>query len=290
MAREMRPKVNPAYRDFLPKRTDEERKILRELIIEDGIRDPIVLTDDGFIVDGHGRWEIAQELKLKVKTFVKEFKNEDAKYAWMAKNQVGKRNLTKEQRDYYMGKQYASAVKSAEHSPPEEEEKVQGNSYPRLSEEIAEEHNVSEKTVRENAKFAAGVDALPPKAKDKVLAGTSELTKKAIIASAPTFCPKCTRLGPIKNCPQCAEIKTSKKTAKPTTDKKPKSGSMKFDWAKAKTERGTVIRHADQIAKGYGLTMHKGDHKIAVDLLGEYVDHMTEWEKTLTKGEKRGEV
>lgn len=285
MARTMQPKVKAEYKAFLPERTPEEFVLLRRSIIEDGIRDPIVLTDDGFIVDGYGRWEIAKELKLKVKTFVKEFKDDDAVYTWMAANQFGKRNLTKEQRDYYMGVRAAQAITS--HGGNRRSSGSNVNLKPETVETIANEADIGEKMVRENAKFAAGVDTLPPEERAKVLAGKSDLTKKKIIELAPVRCDKCTRLKvEIKDCPQCAVVQAAYKAKKLSKKSggKNKSGSMKFDWAKFKTQLGLVARAADRIADGYTIKKNQGDHKIAVDLLGEYVDHMTSWEKSLTKG------
>jgi len=284
MAREMRPKVDPKFRDFLPPKGDEERTLLRKSIIEDGIRDPIVITEDGRIVDGHGRWEIAQELKLKVKTFVKEFKDDDAALDWMVSNQLARRNLTSEERSYFRGKKYLT-MKQAE---PFKTATV-GHSVPpgdRASELIAESQGVSERTVRRDAKFAQGVDTLPAKQKTEVLAGKSDLTKKEIIAKAPIKCDKCTRLNmTVKDCPQCkAETESYKKKK---FDKKPakmKAGSMKFDWSAFRTDFGRVARAGDLIAKGYEEKKGPGtDHQKAYDLLNAYYTHMSAWEKRLTR-------
>lgn len=284
MARQMLPKVKPEYRDFLPERTAEERKLLRESIIEDGIRDPIVITEDGYIVDGHGRWEFAQEFKLKVKTFVKEFADEEAKYAWMAKNQAGKRNLTKEQKDYYMGVRAAKAI--LEHGGDRRSSDHADNLRTETAESIAKEENVSVITVRRNVEYAAGIIALPPKVQKEVLAGKTDIPKKEIIANAPVMCGRCRRLGakPLPGCVKCEEAQAEHKKKKfGPKPKKPKSGSMKYDWATFETNFGRVARAADEIVKGYGEPKGPGtDHQNAHDLIHAYFEHMNAWRKRLT--------
>lgn len=69
--------------------------MLETSIIQDGIRDPIILWKGKHtIVDGHNRHRIALKLGLeRVPTVEKEFKNEADVRSWMLANQIGRRNV-----------------------------------------------------------------------------------------------------------------------------------------------------------------------------------------------------
>lgn len=281
----IRPKVNPKFRDFLPQRTEEERTLLRQSIIEDGVRDPLALDTTGNILDGYGRWEIAEELKLPVKTIViQHLETDEQKFAWMARNQFGKRNLTKEQRDYYMGIRGAAALQSHGGDRGVSATGTNSGCPPETVESIAEEHGVDESTVRKNIDYAKAVNTAPPKVKDAILSGKSGLKKKAI-TEGPAFCQKCSRVGPVKNCPQCDSLRAKKNQKERKAKTKLKSGSMKFNWSKFDADFGVLHRAAARIADGYGLDKHTGDSEKARVLLATYHTHMMTWKKSLTKGE-----
>lgn len=282
MARQREPKINDELAFFLKPLTAEERADLRQSIIEDGIREKVIVWEEtGFIVDGHNRWDISRELKINCPTVAKSFKDMDDVKRWMAKNQTGRRNLTPEALAYLRGMEYLRERKPIGY-PGKSEENGQichddilvGST----AEVLAEKHDVSPSTIMRDAQFAQGVEALPEEEKKKVLAGESDLTKKEIIAAAPVFCRSCRISIPKKDCVDCLKLR-----GKPQP-KKPKSGAMKFDWATYKKKLGVLIRANDQIATGYDCKGSVG-HKKALALLGEYVDHMKVWEKELTKGE-----
>jgi len=86
-------KINPAFRDLIPPLADHEREGLEEDIKHFGCQCPIT-TWNGFIVDGHHRYEICNRHKLSFKTEEREFEDEKAVMIWMIDNQMGRRNIT----------------------------------------------------------------------------------------------------------------------------------------------------------------------------------------------------
>ena len=94
-------KVDEEFRDQLPSLSLEEYGILRaDIKREKNIREAIILwAGKGIIVDGHNRFKIAGELKLKqVPVREMPFSDKEDVKIWIAKNQAGRRNLTGFQR------------------------------------------------------------------------------------------------------------------------------------------------------------------------------------------------
>lgn len=193
--------IDPEFRDKIPPLTDDEFKQLRENILEDGeVYEPII-TWNNTIIDGYNRWKIICEnwelLKDKYRTKPMEFADKWAASEWMYKKQLGRRNLSDEQRKYAIGKMYearknTSAFKGNQHTAggaqSEHKQSADGN---RTAAKIAEEVGVARETVKRSEKFAKGVDALreaSPEAADKVLRGGSGVSQSAVaeLASKPT--------------------------------------------------------------------------------------------------------
>jgi ParB-like chromosome segregation protein Spo0J len=84
---------------------DEEFEKLKESILSEGIRDPLV-TWNGILLDGFHRYKIAQEYGLEYKTVEIELPDREAAIKWVYKNQLGRRNLTEQDASYLRGKLY----------------------------------------------------------------------------------------------------------------------------------------------------------------------------------------
>lgn len=287
MARVKEPKINPDFAFFIKPLDAEERTKLRQSIIEDGIREPIVLWEEtGEIVDGHNRYDISKELKIPCPTRVKSFKNADEVLLWMADNQLGRRNANEETKAYLRGKEYLSnrrteilhnlngSLDLGKIGLPDCQSDNPGES---TAEKLAKKHGVSASTIMRDAAFAQGVDASPDK--KEILAGTSGKTMTEVRNSAPVFCRTC-RIGtPKKDCEACADLRGGKRKKAA----KKKVGAMKYDWPNFKKKIGEIVRSIDAVAHGYD---RKGsvEHKKAIALMGDFVNHMRLWEKELVKG------
>ena len=89
--------IKKEFKDLIPPLTKEEFKQLENNCMSEGIREKI-LTWNGFIIDGHNRYEIATRWDLDFETENKHFENEEAVKEWMILNQFGRRNLSNYQR------------------------------------------------------------------------------------------------------------------------------------------------------------------------------------------------
>ena len=191
-------KIDPEFRDKIPALTEAEFEQLKENILSDGeVYEPIVTWNDT-IIDGHNRWRIICEnwemLKDKFRTKPMDFADKWEAFEWMYKKQLGRRNLTEEQKAYMVGKMYEARKKSVGGQVGNVNAK---NEVDKMSEsfknrrevkdgtagEIGKEIGVDGRTVRRAEKFAKGIDALResnPEAADAVLKGNSGATKAEI--------------------------------------------------------------------------------------------------------------
>jgi N6-adenosine-specific RNA methylase IME4 len=89
--------IKEQFKQLIPPLTKEEFAQLENNCLAEGIREKII-TWNGFIIDGHNRYEIAQKWNLDYQTESKSFKDENAVKEWMINNQFGRRNLSNYQR------------------------------------------------------------------------------------------------------------------------------------------------------------------------------------------------
>ena len=85
--------IKDEFKKLIPALTAEEFKQLEANCLDEGIREKII-TWNGFIIDGHNRFEIATRWNLEYETESKRFKDENEVKLWMIDNQNGRRNLT----------------------------------------------------------------------------------------------------------------------------------------------------------------------------------------------------
>lgn len=84
--------IKEEFKKLIPPLTSEEFNQLEQNCLAEGIREAI-LTWNGFIIDGHNRYEIANKWNLDFQTKSKHFKDELDVKIWMVNNQFGRRNL-----------------------------------------------------------------------------------------------------------------------------------------------------------------------------------------------------
>lgn len=87
-------KIRKDFKELIPPLSPEEFEQLEKNILEEGIRDPLVVWN-GVLVDGHNRYEIAKKHGLDYETVERDFCSEDEARAWIIQNQLGRRNLSK---------------------------------------------------------------------------------------------------------------------------------------------------------------------------------------------------
>lgn len=191
---ELQLSVKPAFQKLLRGLKHEEFVRLKANLQKAGkVREPIAYWTQGeknWILDGHNRFEIANELGLKFKTEQVELESEHEARLWILENQLGKRNLTPDEFTLFVGQLYNES-KGQERSPDGQF----GHSVDpqNTAENIGKEHGVSEHTVRRAGKTAEFVDSLsqplqlqikargtPPAALLKNLAAADSATQTAI--------------------------------------------------------------------------------------------------------------
>lgn len=127
--------IKEELKKLIPALTQEEFKQLEENCLEEGIREAII-TWNGYIIDGHNRYEIANKWNLDFQTKSKHFENEIDVKIWMANNQLGRRNLS----DYVKGELFEEIEKLLK----EKGKKTQGNRTDILSTNDKKSHNTQE--------------------------------------------------------------------------------------------------------------------------------------------------
>lgn len=127
--------IKEEFKKLIPPLTSEEFKQLEQNCLAEGIREAI-LTWNGFIIDGHNRYEIATKWNLDYQTKSKHFESEIDVKIWMANNQLGRRNLS----DYVKGELFEEIEKLLK----EQGKKTQGNRTDILPSNGKKSHNTQE--------------------------------------------------------------------------------------------------------------------------------------------------
>jgi len=85
-------RVREDFKALIPPLSEDEREGLEQSILDHGCRDAL-LTWNGWIIDGHNRFEICEGNGIEYRTQEMDFEDEDAVKIWMIRNQFGRRNL-----------------------------------------------------------------------------------------------------------------------------------------------------------------------------------------------------
>ena len=181
--------IDPEFESKIPPLTDDEFQQLEENILADsGVINPLIIWN-GILIDGHNRYRIIQKHPdLVYHTYTMTFSDRYEAIAWICKNQLGRRNLTVEQKRYLIGKQY----EAEKMRPGSNNQYVQAKSEDDhrdhlhsglVSERIAQEHNIGAATVRRAERYAANVDLADealPGIKQEILLGQVKVTDKEL--------------------------------------------------------------------------------------------------------------
>lgn len=180
-------KVNPQFKDLIVPIPDAAFQYLKNSIISQGCREPIIIWN-GYIVDGHNRYEICSTLRIPFETKKADFESKDVAIAWICLNQLKRTDLTEEMRHYLIGKQYESeraaywySVDNTPIQPGEGNKVIMTRTAVRqmFSGRIAEENNISKGTVEKYARYARALDAIADKHPEfvkKVLQGQYKIS------------------------------------------------------------------------------------------------------------------
>jgi DNA modification methylase/DNA-binding XRE family transcriptional regulator len=114
-------KINDNFKNLIPALTPDEFEQLQKNCIKEGILESIK-TWNGFIIDGHNRYEIATKHGLKYEIKEMQFESENHVIEWIILHQFGRRNLPNYERaklalrlkDLFAEKAKENLIKAAE--------------------------------------------------------------------------------------------------------------------------------------------------------------------------------
>ena len=224
--------IDPEFRDKIPPLTEDEFSLLEENILSDGAVFSPLIVWDGTILDGHNRYEIIQKHpELTYAVHKMSFDNRYEALSWICKHQLGRRNLTPQQKKYLIGQRY-EAEKMAHGG--ERVATVQNEPLPsshKTRAQIANDTSTSESYVMRAGWYAQGVDAAEealPGIKQEILTGAIKPTETAVAAVAKAAPEERPRLA--------ADLKKSKddrdKKPRPAYHKAPPAASRKAEMQK----------------------------------------------------------
>jgi transposase-like protein len=177
--------IDEQFRDLIPPLADDERAHLRQSIVDEGCREPITVWQEKpciqVIIDGHNRHDICKELDVPFDVRPVEFGGRDDVTLWMINNQLGRRNLSPADFKMLIGRKY-NATKKAHGGTGANQHKEQSgqNDHSATADAIADEHGISEATVRRAAKLAQKVDEEKKGAAEKGEKLTDKQAVKAV--------------------------------------------------------------------------------------------------------------
>lgn len=189
--------VLPELQAFIRPLTDEQFGQLEQNIRAHGCQDALILWETSeydlgrgeselsvyVLVDGHNRYRICKQNGIDFKIMLKTFENIEAVKEYMIDLQIGRRNLTLEEESYYRGLKY-NAQKGKRGVALQLTQEGRGEEVVNIAESLAEEFNVTSRTIKNDGKFASGLNKLSNELRQEVLQGKSKISKKEIQALA----------------------------------------------------------------------------------------------------------
>ncbi len=186
--------IDPEFESYVPPITQEEFEQLEENILcMHRVIDPIVVWNRNIIVDGHNRYRIVQkhpEIDYNITALIVDTREEVLD--WICKMQLGRRNLTPEQKRFLIGKKYENAKHShggdrrseSVHSTGQNDHLKSGKT---VRSQTAREFGVSDSYVKRAAQYVDGLDMMEevvPGIRNEVLTGARKIPAREIEAIA----------------------------------------------------------------------------------------------------------
>lgn len=176
--------IDEEFKNLISPLGDDEYNQLKENILRDECRDPLVVwLEKNILLDGHHRYAICTDEDKPYKVAKLSFDDRLAAREWVLKNQLGRRNLSPDMIAYLRGRLYDTR-KEREGRPnkrSQNETVISG----RTSEKIAAETGVHRQTIMRDAAFATAVDEIAKntdqEVKQAILNGTMRMTREETV-------------------------------------------------------------------------------------------------------------
>jgi hypothetical protein len=162
--------IHPRFQQLIRPLSEDELSRLETSLLEHGLLDSIKLwpyKGKRFIIDGHHRYGLIDTHGKKItgfKTEELEFPDEDAVCEWIIDHQLQRRNVNPNERALYLGQLFELRKKRQGGLRKDEEG---GNT----AEQIAEEMNVSPRTVTRAAEVVEAYNQVDPEMQQKFITG-----------------------------------------------------------------------------------------------------------------------
>ena len=170
--------LDPEFRRLIPPLTPDEYKRLEEDILDHGCLDPLIVWND-ILLDGHNRYEICNrhQLPYQVKSLL--FESRDHALSWICTHQIGRRNVSEENRKYILGKLYEVQKRVNVRNPFGNNQYSHGKppAYDTkygLATDLGEKYHVSHSTIEKYARYSRAIDRLAevsPSMLPKIMSG-----------------------------------------------------------------------------------------------------------------------
>jgi hypothetical protein len=182
--------INAELQSLIPQLTTEEYTQLEVNILADGCHDPLMVwQEEQTLLDGHNRLEICERHGLPYTTEEVSLAGLDAAKAWMIANQLGRRNLSREQASYLRGAQYTlqkhlSRGGGDHRSPDATDQKVHSEPFDDTATRLAKDYKVSRSTIKRDGAYADAIDTLAdtlgPDVRQTILARETNITRDGV--------------------------------------------------------------------------------------------------------------
>ena len=91
-------KIDENFKTLIRPLAEQEFNQLEESILQNGILNPVIVTRDYIVIDGHHRYSVAQKHNLRIPIKIMAFNSRNDIELWIIKNQFARRNLSKYER------------------------------------------------------------------------------------------------------------------------------------------------------------------------------------------------
>lgn len=186
-------KIDKEFKTLIPPLSPKEYEQLEANIFADGCREPIVIWN-GYIIDGHNRYEICKKHNIGYKVKEMSFESRDEAVVWICTNQLGRRNIAEETRKYLIGIQYETekvinkkknAMGRNQYSSGVSQDTTEHplNTGVRTAQRIADENHISSGTVQKYGIYAKALDIIEEKCPDlvsKILSGKYKISHESV--------------------------------------------------------------------------------------------------------------
>ena len=192
-------KTKNEFKNLISPLRQNEYAQLEENLLKDGCRDPIIIWQ-GYIVDGHNRYEICTRHNIPYEITEMSFESDEDAIAWICENQLGRRNISDETRKFLIGMQYESEKIICSRKNPTgknqyngavvvseenlKQDKLSIAEANKTAKRIGNDNRISAGTVIKYAEYTRALEAIGAKAPElipNILSGQYKISHRIII-------------------------------------------------------------------------------------------------------------